>query len=62
MTGIEHFSAQLQSKRTSRVLAGPSDMSMLQLACEGRCADKVLPRLLLRVRKDALRYTPEEVP
>lgn len=47
---------------TPLVLAGPFDVSVLQLACKGRCFDKVLPCLLLRVCEDALRYTPEEVP
>lgn len=37
-------------------------MSVLQLEGEGRGADQVLPRFLLRVRQDTLRHTPEEVP
>lgn len=37
-------------------------MSVLQLSGEGCGADKVLPRLLLRVREDTLRYASEEVP
>lgn len=41
---------------------GSSNMPLLQLAGEGRRADQVLPRLLLRVRQDALRHAPEEVP
>lgn len=41
---------------------GSTDMSVLQLASEGRRAHQVLPRLLLRVRENALRYATEEVP
>lgn len=42
--------------------AGPFNVSVLQLEGEGRGADQVLPRFLLRVRQDALRHTSEEVP
>lgn len=52
-----HFSLSL-----SPSTPGTSNMSMLQLPCEGCSPDKVLPRLLLRVREDTLRHTPEEVP
>lgn len=37
-------------------------MSLLQLPGEGCSFDEMLPRLLLRMCKDALRHTPEEVP
>lgn len=42
--------------------AGPFNVPVLQLQGEGRGADKVLPRFLLRVRQDALRHASEEVP
>lgn len=42
-------------------VSGSPDLPVLQLSGEGRRSDKVLPRLLLRVRQDSVWHSSEKV-